>query len=654
MTATGPEEFRHLLSPLRVGPKTLRNRVLITAHVPGLAEKGTPREDYAEYHRARARGGAGLQITGATPVHVTSTYGRAGAIANLDDEVIPGYRMLADAVHGEGGAILAQLAHYGATAGEGQVGNPRWGPSDIAGELMREQTHAMTQAEISEIVQAFALAAERVRKGGLDGIEILGAFGLLIAAFLSPYSNRRTDEYGGSLDNRLRFALEITEAVRKAAGSDLIVGMRIPGEEFVDGGLEIAEMKVVAKRLEATGKLDYLNVIAGTNMDRVNRATHWPPTPAPHGLFVPLAREIRSVVSLPVFTTGRITDPAMAEKIIAEKSADMVGMTRAHIADPDIVRKVTTGRPDTIRPCIGANLCIARALQGGAIRCVHNPEAARERAWGKAIPARAAKNVVVIGGGPGGLEAARVAAERGHRVRLFEAATSLGGQFALRTAIPVWAEFESVIGWRRRQLEELQVPITLGRRIETGDIAGLGADAIVLATGAMAKAPVFAGAAIPVVSPHDFILNGPGDAKHAVVWDKAGGIVGGGALDAVIGSGLDVDIVTPQFAVAEDIDLIQRIPLYERLLSASARFHPNTDVVGVSGRNVLLRNVYTLGDTELGPVDLVVAWTGRNAVDQLADTIRAAGIELHMIGDAIAPRTAEFAIAEAALAARAI
>jgi 2,4-dienoyl-CoA reductase-like NADH-dependent reductase (Old Yellow Enzyme family)/thioredoxin reductase len=646
-------DFPNLLSPLRIGPKTVRNRVLVTAHVPGLAVKGVPREDYAEYHRTRAAGGAGLQITGATPVHVTSTYGRAGAIANLDDEVIPGYRMLADAVQGEGGTILAQLAHYGATAGEGQVGNPRWGPSDIAGELMREQTHAMTKAEIAECVTAFANAAERARKGGLDGVEILAAFGLLIAAFLSPYSNRRTDEFGGALDNRLRFALEITEAVRKAAGPDLIVGMRIPGEEFVEGGLDIGQMKDIARRLEATGQIDYLNVIAGNNMDRVNRATHWPPTPAPHGLFVPLAREIRSVVSLPVFTTGRITDPAMAERIVAEGSADMVGMTRAHIADPEIVRKVTDGRADAIRPCVGANVCIARALQGGAIRCVHNPEAAREREWGKAQPAKAAKTVAVIGGGPGGLEAARVAAERGHRVRLYEAATSLGGQFALRAAIPTWAEFQGVIDWRRRRLEELQVPIELGRRIDPAEVTSLGADVIILATGAEAKPPAFLGD-IPVTTPHEFIRNGAGDARTAVIWDKAGGIVGGGAFDAVVDAGLIAHIVTPQFAVAEDIDLIQRIPLYERLLSAGATFHPNSDVVGIEGSHVIVENVYTGAKTPLGPVDLLLTWTGRTAVDDLAEAIRTAGIELHLIGDAVAPRTAEFAIAEGALVGRAV
>ena len=234
---------------------------------------------------------------------------------------------------------------------------------------------------------AFAAATARAREGDLDGVEILGAFGLLVAAFMSPYSNTRQDEYGGSLDNRLRFAFEVIDAVREAAGPDRIVGMRIAGDELVEGGNDDGAMQEIAIRLEATGKLDYLNVIASNNLDRVYRAVHWPPTPAPHGLFVPLAAGIKKVVKLPVFTTGRIVDPDHAERILAAGQADMIGMTRAHIADPDLVRKISGGHAGDVRKCVGANVCIARVLAGGPVRCLHNPEAGREHEWGPAKPA---------------------------------------------------------------------------------------------------------------------------------------------------------------------------------------------------------------------------------------------------------------------------
>ena len=650
-------DFSHLLSPLRVGPKTLRNRVLVTAHVARIADDGVPGDRYVAYHRAKARGGVAMQITGATPVHRTSALGSRDALDNTDDRIIPGYRRLAEAVHEEGGCMLAQLAHYSAGIHGGEPGLPLWAPSETPSELVRETPHAMTAAEIDEIVRAFGAATRRVRQGGLDGVEILGAFGMLIAAFMSPHANQRTDRYGGSLENRLRFPIEVIEAVREAAGPNLIVGIRIPGDEFVDDGLDDIAMREVAQALEATGKLDYLNVIAGNNLDRIQRTTHWPPTPAPHGLFVHLAAGIKQVVSLPVFAVGRIVDPRHAERIIADGHADMVGMTRAHIADPDIVAKISAGRADDIRPCVGANVCIARALAGGPVRCIHNPEAAREHDWGEAEPARVAKRVAVIGGGPAGLEAARVAAQRGHRVTLYERDAVLGGQFRLRASIRVWAEFQGVIDWRREQLEKLQVRVELGRAIVDDDIAELDADTVVLATGAEPLVVEVAGAAdsnVEVLTPHDLVREGRPEARTAVVWDHAGGVIGLAAAEALIEAGCRVHVVTPAFAVAEDIDLVERVPLYQRLIEAGTSFTPNTEVDRLDGREVVLRNVYSGEESRIGAVDLLVAWRGNRAVDGLRRAIEAAGMELHVVGDSLAPRFAEVAVAEGALAARKI
>ena len=454
----------------------------------------------------------------------------------------------------------------------------------------------------------------------------------------------------------MRLPLEVAEAVRGSVGPDLIVGMRIPGDELVEGGLNIAQMRDIAPRLAGSGYLDYLNVIAGSNMDRIGRVAHWPPTPAPHGLFVDLAAEIRKVVDVPVFTTGRITNAKMAEEIISQGKADMVGMTRAQIADPDLVQKLKDGRVKDIRPCVGANVCIMRALGPGPIRCLHNPEAAREYELGPLVVSKEPKRVVVIGAGPGGLEAARVAAERGHQVEIYEAENYIGGQFLLRASIPTWTEFDGVIEWRRRQLSQLQVPIHLGQRINESNLSSLDADVIILATGAIPKDSfdIDHDGSIPITSPHKLIKDGAGDALSAVIWDRAGGIVATGAMDAALSMGLSLDIVTPQFMVAEDTDVVQRIPLYERLLSGGARFHPNSDIINIKDGVTTFRNVYSYKEQALSRVDLIIAWNGRSAQDSLYDLSIRLGIKTYAIGDAMSPRTAEYAIAEGALIARKI
>ena len=333
----------------------------------------------------------------------------------------------------------------------------------VASQLLKIMPRQMTRADIAEVVAAYGTGAAKVRAAGLDGVEILAAFGYLPGAFFSPASNLRQDEYGGSLRNRVRFALEAAASVREAAGPGLVVGMRIAGDEMTDDGLGIEDMAEIATLLNEAGSLDYLNVVAGTNNDRIMRWEHWPASPAPHGLFAPLAARIRAVVTVPVFVTGRVTDPALAEQILAKGEADMVGMTRSHIADPDIVAKIRAGEAKRIRPCVGANVCINRAVSGKVVRCFHNPEAARELEFSADQPATRPKRVAVIGGGPAGLEAARRAADLGHQVTVYEASGQLGGQLKLWSRSPFAREYALSIDWYEQELERAQVPVKLER-----------------------------------------------------------------------------------------------------------------------------------------------------------------------------------------------
>ena len=649
------EQYKHLLSPVDIGPFTLRNRVLVTGHVPGLEAGGHVNDDYIAYQRAKAGGGAALQISGSTAVHRSGAVGAGRGLNASGDSCIDGYQRLADAVHSNDGRFLIQLGHAGATVTDTDAGRPLIAPSPIMSRISRETPKQMTIIEISEIVEAHESAAVRVRRGNLDGVELLSAFGYLPAAFLSPYSNTRTDEYGGSLENRMRFLLQTINAVRAGIGQDRILGVRLPGDEKVVGGLTQSDLQEIAKLLAQTGLVDYLNIIVGTNYERSGRMEHWPPTPAPHGLFVPLAAGIKSQVAIPVFTAGRITDPAMANMIIERGDADMVGMTRAQISDPDLVRKLIEGRPQDIRPCVGANLCIAQAMASKPIRCIHNPMTGRDSAWGDLLPTDAPKSVTVIGGGPAGLEAARVAAERGHRVTLFEASNDIGGQLATWSQAPMTREFRKTLNWYKTQLTQLQVHVRTGQRLKPEDVAVLNTDVLILATGAIPTKPLLIPTgpeAIPVIDPWQAICDAP-TGQHILINDEGGGRAALSAADALLDQNR-ITIVTAEYALGELVTPTVRAPIYKRFLKGKVVMHPSQEIHTIVGNTVTLRSVHTGEEMDIRDVDIVVDWRGGIVETTLQSAVEARGLPHSIIGDCVAPRQVHIAIAEGAMAARAI
>ena len=653
MNETPPSGFSHLLSPLTIkhpgGTLDLRNRVLVSAHVPGFAKDNLPGRDYIEYHRRYSAEGVGLQITGGTPVHKSGLLSlQADALWNLDDSIVPGYQQLSKAVHSEGGRILAQLAHSGGTVKIEQPGIATWSASETRSSITGHVSHAMSVDEIHEVITAHAQAAARVRQGELDGVEILAAFGFLPQAFLSPLTNHRSDDYGGTLNNRLRFLIELLKAVRAELSEKQILGVRLPGDEFEPDGLTLQDMKLVCKILSDKGLIDYLNITAHTNFTPTGRSKHWAPTPTRHGVFVELASAIKAEVSVPVFTVGRIVDPNHAERIIADGQADMVGMTRAHICDPTIVSKIKNHQTDQIRPCVGANTCIANRYAGKTIRCMHNPEL---KAPGKVLlPANTKKKIAVIGAGPAGLEAARLCAVRGHKVALFEATAAIGGQLAYWAKSTSMAELGRIISWRQSELDRLGVSITLQQKILPEDLKQLDANVTIVATGAKEQSrKTTTDHSVPVLTPLQVLDQQNNKARSAIVINDGRGQAGLIAAEWLLERGCNVEIISEDIAVANDLDPTNRNAWYERLGRGGGVFTPQMVVDQVKNGVVHLKHLYSLVSSERDSIDLVVDWNGCRSENQLCNFAEFIDEEhsLYSIGDCVSPRSVQLAMAEA-------
>jgi 2,4-dienoyl-CoA reductase-like NADH-dependent reductase (Old Yellow Enzyme family) len=657
--------FDHLFSPLQIGPVRARNRVVLGAHftmfsepAPVFGEPGYCGERLGRYLADRARGGAGVVIAGQAQVHPTTAYQMHNNAAAWRAEAVPHFRRLTEQVHAHGALAFLQLAHNGGVNQGPWSKLPAWAPSDVANAL--EPPKSLEVAEIEEVIEHFARSARHAAEGGFDGIELHGAHGYLIHEFLSPRHNRRSDAYGGDLDNRLRFAVEVLTAVRAAVGPGLAVGLRLVGdEELGAAGLTAADAAQIGARLEQRGLVDFLDVSIGVSGIGMVR-----PVYVPHECGVYAAQAVKAAVArVPVFAVQRILTPEEAEDILARGAADAITVVRALIADPEWAAKAARGASATIRRCTGCNQgCYGNLTQGLPITCVTNPAVGRDAELGLDTlpPAARSKRVVVVGGGPAGLEAAWVAAARGHRVTLLERANELGGKIRLAQRLPGREELADFADWRAGECARRGVDIRLNSEATLDGILALAPDAVVVATGGRASTTAAAkGPPMPVPgSQQAFVLDHEAAlqrcetlGQRVVVLDVVGHIEAIGLGELLARQGVEVTVVTP-FALPICLDRETLAYALPRAARAGMRWRPNTAIAAIGEHQVTLVDVLSRQTEILRDVDTVVIRTHGVADDALYFALRGRVPELLRVGDAVAVRPCDRAIFDGHMAGR--
>jgi mycofactocin system FadH/OYE family oxidoreductase 2 len=646
-------QFPHLFSPLKIGRVTVPNRVSFSAHLTNLAADGLPTERLIDYLAARARGGTGLIITEEQSVHPTDR-AYEHLIEAFRPEVLPLYKRLTGAVHAYDTRIFAQLNHNGQQCSGSLSRLPVWAPSPIPDVLYREVPKAMELEDIREVIEHFALSAVHVREGGFDGIELQFGHSSLARQFMSPLTNFRGDDYGGEFDNRMRFALELVAAVRVAVGPDFTLGVRLCADELIPGGLTLEDAKLVAQRLQATGELDFFNLSLATfyNLYLVGGPMH-----LPLGYTVPLAAGIKEVSTLPVFATGRINDPVMAERVLADGQADMIGVVRGQIADPDFVAKAREGRTEKIRYCIACNQnCYGRVGLNKTIGCVQNPSVGCEATEGehRLRPALRKKRVMVVGGGPAGMWAAKIAALRGHDVTIHEQGDELGGQVLLAAKGAGRDEFGVLARNERKQLAELEVPVEYGVEVTAELVLERQPDAVIVATGSRPKACPVGGADGPDVFNVWQVLGEEVELGQKILFiDYDGHHQATATAEFLAELGKTVHMVTSSLFVGAELGPSQDLYLSrQRLLQKGVTFTPDFAVMEIAGTEVKGFNVYSNEWDTFSGYDSIVTAMGNDAADGLYFALKGKVADLVRIGDCVAPRRVDMAIHEGYVAGK--
>jgi 2,4-dienoyl-CoA reductase-like NADH-dependent reductase (Old Yellow Enzyme family) len=605
-----------LLKPLTIKNTTIRNRIVSTAHAPAYDEDRKPKDRYQLYHAEKAKGGIGLvMFGGSTGVAIDSEAGW-GQLSAADDSIVPYFRQFAGRVHEHGAKLIVQLTHMGRKI-RWDLGHwlPTLGPSHAPERLNYPYPKAMEDWDIRRVIQSYGHAARRCQDGGLDGIELSAHAHQIFDEFWSPHTNKRTDDYGGSFEKRLRFPLECAAAARAAVGNDFLVGMRMSVDELIENGMDQKACLDVAVAFAKSGIIDFLNLTASQTNTNMSHAAITPSMAYPIGVYLHYASAVKAAVDIPVFHASRIPDLATAARAVAEGHVDMVGMTRAHIADPHIVNKMRAGREDDIRQCVGAGYCVDRLYTGGGALCIQNPATSRERTMPHVIAkAERRRTVVVVGAGPGGMEAARVSAERGHRVVLFESQERTGGQINLAARVGWREPISGIARWLDGQVRKLGVDLRLGTEATADAVLAERPDEVIIATGGVPNRGRFADSNL-VHSAWD-VLEGriaPAEGQSVLVYDDSGDHQGVSCAEYVAGRGAAVEIATPDKHVGFRLGHTNR-PIHVRNLhKAGAVMTPDVRMAGIEREGnrvaVVLRNDYT-GADEARVVDYVVVEHG--------------------------------------------